>query len=1373
MANFSDIQPAPNDNVGDSGWYVRSNDIQLINCRVEDLTNGGSAFKLFERSANGGPYGRNIELKSVSGSDMTGHLIWIHKSSVANATTLYDDYVLDSVASGLFRTGSTPTVAPAAEFCEMTWSGIGGDKYFEGLSCQNPAANQLPVAIATANTVTGTAPLAINFDGSSSTDPDGDALTYAWSFGDGQTASGVSASHTYSTAGSYIATLQVSDGSGGSQTDTLTITVTTEGGDPIDPVDPIDPIDGDTVAFDDFDSESTTGGAGWASPWTATTGQFRIDDQYSRGPSAGALNPRKRATFERTVDLSGETENLQLQFYWLREGGKYDNNVEYTQLEIFDGTWQTLRIWDFEESSTTWQLASFDLSSYNRIAGFKIRFANYANANSEEIFIEDLRITRTGDSGGGDPIDPIDPIDPENTPPVADATASPLSGIAPLTVFFDAGASSDADSDPLTYAWDFGDGDSSTLESPSHVFTSAGSYSVTLTVNDGNGGTDTETLTITVTPGSNDAPTAVAAATAGIGGAPLSYQFTGSGSTDPEGDALTYAWDFGDGQSASGETVTHDFPVAGTYTVSLTVTDTVGNTDSTSLQVSPQFANPGDAATVAEHDFDNEALNGGTGWVGTAWIADNANFKVDDEYNIGVAALNLDTTTGGERTVDLSSQSDVYLSFDLLMETGKLDPGEFFTVRVFDGVWHQIAQFSGADATGNWEDQLFSLAAFDMVADFKIRFELIADNGGEEVFVDNVRVFVDAPTVNQDPVATATASRRAGNAPLSITFDASDSFDVNGDALSYFWDFGSASATGVSPAYTFTSLGKQTVTLTVEDGRNGEDTFELEVEVTPLGTNLSPVAEVSASITDGVAPLTVSFDSDGSFDPEAEPMTYLWNFGDGNTATGTTALHTFTSPGRYAAELTVIDEQGAHGRAQVLINVRSSASSTIVGDYRIDPAPNYLAWAVEAFGEATVRNQGLRDTVWGPTADSDGDGRSNLVERAFASVGDETDAPMMQVGYDATSDRLQVEMHMIAAETSGIVYDLMGSADLTGDWELIPEDQYSLRTLEADALGDGRYKRVLLEPTNGALDRFQFFRFSLARSESAAAENPVILPIVVDDPWSELLPDLPAAPDDPNNIYRAGLYRENSAGVRVPHAMPQPNPVWGNRLVVSNAADDDRPAIQAAIDAAQPGDEVFLPNGVYDLRSATDSQGAILLRSFINLRGESREGVILRVWTSANAAISALAGDQNIQDIVLSGMSIEKPNGNLENIILFARNSDSGSGVGARFYIRDVRIKNFYRRGFRMYRIREAVIENCIASDTVGEQDGYGFEAFSDSSDPLDETKWIVFRDSQAPARTCATASLCRTTSTAASSRDARPMITTTAQSSCTTPVRS
>jgi len=84
-----------------------------------------------------------------------------------------------------------------------------------------PDENRPPTASFT-YTCTG---LTCSFDGRASSDPDGDALTYTWGFGDNSSGSGATTSHTYASAGTYNVTLTVSDGRGGTDSETQGLSV--------------------------------------------------------------------------------------------------------------------------------------------------------------------------------------------------------------------------------------------------------------------------------------------------------------------------------------------------------------------------------------------------------------------------------------------------------------------------------------------------------------------------------------------------------------------------------------------------------------------------------------------------------------------------------------------------------------------------------------------------------------------------------------------------------------------------------------------------------------------------------------------------------------------------------------------------------------------------------------------------------------------------------------------------------------------------------------------------------------------------------------------------------------------------------------------
>ena len=159
-----------------------------------------------------------------------------------------------------------------------------------------------------------------------------------------------------------------------------------------------------------------------------------------------------------------------------------------------------------------------------------------------------------------------------NIAPTADP-GGPYTGEPGQLVAFDGSASTDPNGDPLTYAWDFGDGAMSSGATPTHAFTAEGTYTISLTVDDGQiASTAVNTIATVATPPSNRRPTADAGGPYN-GETGVNVSFDGTASSDPDGDVLSYSWDFGDGRTGTGAAPNHAYAAAGTYTVNLTVND--------------------------------------------------------------------------------------------------------------------------------------------------------------------------------------------------------------------------------------------------------------------------------------------------------------------------------------------------------------------------------------------------------------------------------------------------------------------------------------------------------------------------------------------------------------------------------------------------------------------------------------------------------------------------------------------------------------------------------------------------------------------------------------------------------------------------------
>lgn len=129
-------------------------------------------------------------------------------------------------------------------------------------------------------------------------------------------------------------------------------------------------------------------------------------------------------------------------------------------------------------------------------------------------------------------------------------------------------------SPPYTYAWAFGDGASSTMGSIAHAYPTDGSYSAKFTVTDSNGQTGSETRTVTVhSPPPTPQPLSkVDFTTENVGNRTVSLTSSVTGGNG----TLAYSWDFGDAQTSSQGSPSHQYAVPGTYTVNLTVSDASG-----------------------------------------------------------------------------------------------------------------------------------------------------------------------------------------------------------------------------------------------------------------------------------------------------------------------------------------------------------------------------------------------------------------------------------------------------------------------------------------------------------------------------------------------------------------------------------------------------------------------------------------------------------------------------------------------------------------------------------------------------------------------------------------------------------------------------
>ncbi len=170
-------------------------------------------------------------------------------------------------------------------------------------------------------------------------------------------------------------------------------------------------------------------------------------------------------------------------------------------------------------------------------------------------------------------------IEIQNVPPTANFTYTPVQPTDLDAVAFNASASTD-DGDITGYTWSFGDNESGNGMTASHIYPDDGTYTVTLTVTDDDGATDSCSRNVTI-----DNVPPVADFQYRVYESNLYIAVEDNGSRDPDGVIEAWQWSFGDGTTANGTSARHTYSEAGSYQVTLQVTDDDGATNTTSIQI--------------------------------------------------------------------------------------------------------------------------------------------------------------------------------------------------------------------------------------------------------------------------------------------------------------------------------------------------------------------------------------------------------------------------------------------------------------------------------------------------------------------------------------------------------------------------------------------------------------------------------------------------------------------------------------------------------------------------------------------------------------------------------------------------------------------
>ncbi|MEA3361562.1 MAG: PKD domain-containing protein [Thermodesulfobacteriota bacterium] len=539
------------------------------------------------------------------------------------------------------------------------------------------APNQLPVATASGTPLSGETPLSVSFNGSG-TDSDGSILAYAWDFGDGATSSAQNPSHTYNAVGTYTATLTVKDDDGSTATKSLTISVSA----------PL-PAAVEDIIIDNGDPETNYKGR-WRESrdinYYGTKSQYAQYGNATYSWNAGFVRPGTYNVYMRWAYLFWSNKAVPVE---ITHSGGISKVTVNQRLNI--GKWVLLGTYNF---GTTGTVKVIHTSGYRTTSVDAVKFVGV-------------------DTGAV----------PSNNKPVASATGTPLSGEAPLSVLFN-GSGTDSDGSIVEYAWDFGDGATSSAQNPSHTYSSDGTYTTTLTVTDNDGATRNATVSISVSEKTQYSPTAEISLDKSTGTAPLIVNFSGAGS-DIDGYISFFNWDFGDGTTSSSQNPSHTYSAAGTYTATLTVTDDDGATGNATVSITGYAPNQLPVASASGTPLSGEAplsvlFNGsGTDSDGSilayAWdFGDGATSSAQNPphtYNTAGSYTAILTVTDDDGstatknlTISVSAPSPAVME-DIIIDNG--DPETSYTGRWresrdanYYGTKSQYAQYG--NATYSW-----------------------------------------------------------------------------------------------------------------------------------------------------------------------------------------------------------------------------------------------------------------------------------------------------------------------------------------------------------------------------------------------------------------------------------------------------------------------------------------------------------------------------------------------------------------------------------------------------------------------------------------------------------------------------------------------
>ena len=475
---------------------------------------------------------------------------------------------------------------------------------------------------------------------------DGTIASWSWDFGDTNTSTAQNPTHTYAATGTYSVQLIVTDNLGATNTTSQDVTVSDvagtgsflESGGLV------------VVEAENFTSQVDRSGHTWL-PATTFAG-FTGESAMVADPNTG-VDIRKNDAFALSPEMIYNIEfgTISSYYVWIRVLAPSDTDntihlglngaVSASKMETLvegEWTWTNLNTKSQSQTVGVTEAGLSTLHVWMREDGILI---------DKVVLTTDINFVPTGE---GPPESPRDGV---NAPPVSAFTYTATDLTATFT-----DASTD-DGSITSWSWDFGDSNTSTAQNPTHTYAAAGTYLVQLIITDDLGATDTTSQDVTVSAPNGDPVAGFTFTTTD-----LTADFTDA-STD-DGTIASWSWDFGDTNTSTDQNPAHTYAAAGTYTVSLTVTDDLGATNATSQDVTVSAPNGDPVAgftfttTDLTADFTDTSTDDGTiaSW---SWDFGDTNTSTDQNPTHTYAAAGTYSVqlivTDNLGAVDTTSQS--------------------------------------------------------------------------------------------------------------------------------------------------------------------------------------------------------------------------------------------------------------------------------------------------------------------------------------------------------------------------------------------------------------------------------------------------------------------------------------------------------------------------------------------------------------------------------------------------------------------------------------------------------------------------------------------------------------------------------------------